>query len=261
VSPVGRHRQSAPRAWHVSATLAWASVADAPRLPHPTSLALDGQGQGRLSSAHLESHGLTLLAAWTLHGAPRAHDRAARFGAPAGAGDWGRWELFARSDALAVRGGQGAQVHTPGLSWSDARVWRVSLNAQVAHADDANRAGDRHGRCLPGEGREPQRGRGLQGEQRRQRGRGRLERMRSGLTQVVRHRRGRIRRHDKTLHAVASDQLPDSGSVVDHRQPATHRRGQAQRERVAAVYPAARPGRCAQRLLDLAAAGRTQPRR
>lgn len=96
-----------------------------------------------------ESHGLTLLAAWTLHGGPRRHDaRRARFGLPASAGDWGHWELYARSDALAVRGGWGARVQTLGLAWSDAGVWRVSINAHLAQADDANRAGDRHGRGL-----------------------------------------------------------------------------------------------------------------
>ena len=96
-----------------------------------------------------DSHGLTLLAAWTLHGGARRHDpRRARFGAPGAAGDWGHWEVFARADALAVRDGYGARVQTLGLAWSDARVWRLSINAHRAEADDVNRAGDREGRGL-----------------------------------------------------------------------------------------------------------------
>jgi len=39
---------------------------------------------------------------------------------------------------------------------------------------------------------------------------GRVERVRSGLTRLVIHRRGRICWRDKTWPAAASDQLPDS---------------------------------------------------
>jgi phosphate-selective porin len=96
-----------------------------------------------------DSHGLTLLAAWTLHGGARRHDpRRARFGAPGAAGDWGHWEVFARTDTLAVRGGYGARVQTLGLAWSDARVWRVAFEMLAAQANDANRAGDHAGRAL-----------------------------------------------------------------------------------------------------------------
>ncbi len=47
-----------------------------------------------------------------------------------------------------MRDGYGARVQTLGLAWSDARVWRLSINAHRAEADDVNRAGDREGRGL-----------------------------------------------------------------------------------------------------------------
>jgi phosphate-selective porin OprO/OprP len=108
-----------------------------------------GRQQDAAGASDRDSHGLTLLAAWTLHGGARRHDpRRARFGSPGAGGDWGHWEVYTRTDMLAVRGGYGARVQTLGLAWSDARVWRVAFEMLAAQADDANRAGDHAGRAL-----------------------------------------------------------------------------------------------------------------